>query len=177
VIVGVGHVARTGKDTFAAALVEGHGFTRLAFADALRNVAYESNPSTRTLFDEVGWEQAKTIYPGVRQYLIDLGTACRRHIALDVWIQAVDRQIEPGRDYVVTDVRYPNELEWLQARGGISVRVDRPGVVALPNAADQALVGCDTWAEVIRNDGTVDDLVRRAGLFVQQAREGQYAER
>lgn len=167
-IVGVGHVARAGKDSFAAALVERHGFVRIAFADALREVAYGSNPFIRSTVDQHGWEASKTIYPGVRRYLVDLGNACRQKLGEDVWIQALGRQLEPGVDYVIPDVRYPNELAWLQqviwpypARG-IAVKVNRPGVDPLPNVADQALADCTEWDHVVANDGTLDDLADKA---------------
>lgn len=39
----IGH-ARTGKDTFAARLVEDHGYRRVAFADPLRRLAYALDP-------------------------------------------------------------------------------------------------------------------------------------
>jgi hypothetical protein len=171
-IVGVGHVARAGKDSFAAALVERHGFTRIAFADALKQIAYESNPSTRSIVDQYGWEAAKTSHPGVRRYLVDLGNACRKRLGEDVWIQALARQLEPGVDYVIPDVRYPNELAWLQQIidlgtwpfqvRGIAVKVNRPGVEALPNVADQALADCDDWDVIVENDGTLDDLGDKA---------------
>jgi hypothetical protein len=158
VLIGLGHTARVGKDTVARILVKEHGFTRLAFADVLRAVAYESNPSVRRHVDLVGWESAKTAYPEDRDYLVALGNACRRRIGEDVWVNAVFDQLRAGADYVISDVRYPNELHRVTAEGGISVRVTRPGVEPLANIADRALAGFTGWDATIENNGTIDEL-------------------
>lgn len=169
-LIGLGHAARVGKDTAAEILVERHGFTRLAFADALRDVAYESNPDVRRLVDYHGWDTAKVAYPKVRQYLIDLGNACRNHISPDVWVEAVFNQILAGRDYVISDVRYPNELHAIVDHGGVAVKITRPGIEPMENVADQALAGFCGWGQVVENGGTQDDLAEALSALVTHHR-------
>lgn len=156
-LIGLGHSARVGKDTVGGLLAQDHGFITVAFADALRSVAYDSREDVRDLVDVLGWDVAKTEHPWVRDYLIALGNACRSHIGSGVWIDAVLRD-DHAQDLVITDVRYPNEAEAILARGGYVYRVTRPGVEPLPNVADQALVGWTGWTGEIVNDGTIEDL-------------------
>ena len=164
-MIALGHAARTGKDALAEILVRDHGFTRIAFADALRSVVYDSNPKVRELVDRMGWDGAKVVHPSVRQALIDVGNACRRHIAQDIWIRAVAEQVAPDSRIVVPDLRYPNEFEWASAVG-CTVKVIRPGVDPLPNVADQALVGETRWTHTIHNDGSLEDLAVAAKKLV-----------
>lgn len=55
-IIGLSGYARSGKDTAAEVLVEQFGFTRVAFADKLREVLYELNPIVDFLGREVAVE-------------------------------------------------------------------------------------------------------------------------
>ena len=58
-LIGLGHTARVGKDTCANILVEHHGFTAVAFADALREFVYNTNEQVRAIVDHMGWEHGK----------------------------------------------------------------------------------------------------------------------
>lgn len=169
-IIGAGHAAQVGKDTLADILVKDHGFTRLAFADALKQLVYETMPSVSFLVDLYGWENGKTVYPAqVRQPLVDVGNAARRILGEDVWLNAVALQIESGRDYVISDTRYPNEVEWVKQHG-IAVKITRPGFAPLSNVADQALADYADWDHTIDNDGSVDDFAAKVDKLLQNIR-------
>jgi hypothetical protein len=61
-----------------------------------------------------------------------LGTEWGRNlIGPDLWIRAwqaaVDR-VQAGQPVVADDVRFPNEVEAIRKRGGLVIRVVRPGV-------------------------------------------------
>jgi Deoxynucleotide monophosphate kinase len=45
------------------------------------------------------------------------------------WVDALDKVIEPGHSdalYVITDVRFPNEAEYISRNNGIVIKVNRP---------------------------------------------------
>ena len=156
-LIAFGHTARVGKDTCGALLVRHHGFERVAFADALRTFVYRTHPEVRRLVDSMGWEEAKLAHPLVRKTLVDVGNVGRRVVGEDVWVRAAFRGVTADR-VAITDLRYRNEARAIRDRGGLLVRVTRPGVEPLPNVADQALIDFDGWDAVIANDGTLDDL-------------------
>jgi len=153
IIIGLTGYAGAGKDTMGEVMVEHYGFHRLAFADAVRDMALALDPyleikggpgpfGTIELYRlseylEVckgDWNEAKK-HPEVRQTLQRLGTECVRNILGDnQWIDVIERKIVPislnhGRDrFVITDVRFPNEDDrlhtWFDAK---LVRIHREG--------------------------------------------------
>lgn len=172
-IIGLGHTARVGKDTCAGLLIEHHGYARVAFADALKDFVYAIDSDVRLAVNLFGWEDAKA-NPANRRKLVDIGNSARGIIGADVWIRAALARVTSGRT-VITDVRYPNEVEAVRSIGGVVVKVERPGFEPLPNVADQALADFDEWDAVICNDGTVEDLARKVdGLIAASRRRNSW---
>jgi hypothetical protein len=152
VVIGLTGKARSGKDTAAGYLVREYGFTRLGYADAVKEMALAIDPlligpvytdSTTTpsspmygqcprLSDairEYGWEVSKNEYPELRRFLQRLGTeAVRGVLGQDTWIEKVWKKIYDGPangKYVISDVRFPNEAERIDHEGGSVVRIIR----------------------------------------------------
>lgn len=185
-IIGLGHVARVGKDTVAEFLEKEHGYTRLAFADELRRLAVKVNPIVGPNYRlgnaiaDHGWEGAKTQFPEVRIFLQHLGTACRDVFNEKIWVNRVADQIyeNPRRDYVITDVRFRNECDVLKRFDNEIpvklVKVFRPGYVASGHVSETALINY-AWDYVLDNTGTIDDLghavVRMLDAFAPVASE------
>jgi hypothetical protein len=172
-IVGIGHVARVGKDIAAGALSRDLGFQRRAFADKLKDLAYAANPLVTSSVSTtnvgagrgrlawvvagMGWEEAKNVYPEVRRFLQDLGLGAREVFGEDFWVKQAVAGVGK-KDVVFSDVRFHSEAEALHALGGKLIRIDRPGRVAEGHVSETALAGFDGWDAVIVNDGTVQDL-------------------
>lgn len=168
--------ARSGKDTVGARLVSRYGYTRLAFADPLKEMALGVNPwiiydcpgffsgeKTRLadLVEHVGWERAKEEYPEVRRTLQTMGESVRR-IDPDFWINALLEILRetPG-PAVVTDVRYPNEARALTRKGFRLVRIVRPGIEPpAPYGNHISETALDDYATPVTvvNSGTLEDL-------------------
>jgi hypothetical protein len=175
-LIGLGGFARSGKDESARALT-GEGWQREAFADRLKVLAHKLDPllphegtwfRLAEVVDRAGWEHAKTL-PAVRAYLQDVGVAARDTIGSDVWVTPVLRCLGPGRRLVVTDVRFPNEIDAVRDAGGVLILVTRPGVAAVNGHVSEAAAADESlWDHVVVNDGTVDQLhaqVRAVAAF------------
>lgn len=139
-LIGLVGRKRSGKDSLAKTLIEERGYTRLAFADALKDAALELDPIIAASPNggapyrlswwvrEFGWEAAKETYE-VRRTLQAFGTAVRTHVKESAWLDVVASAIkETSGPIAVTDVRYPNEADLIQELGGVLVRVMRPGL-------------------------------------------------
>jgi len=173
-IIGIAGFAQSGKDTLANYLVENHGYTRVAFADTLRGMLYETNPIVALVYDEnyreitrvqnvvnaIGWEGAKAEYPEIRELLQRLGTeAGRKHIADDIWSRTVFERPHAAK-LVIPDVRFPNEAKAIKDRGGTIVRVKRNGYE--PINAHVSETAYDGFDIVVENNGTPEEMFQSA---------------
>lgn len=178
-LIGISGKARNGKDTAGAFLCDAHGYKRFAFADPLKQMAYDIDPridaihGLRWLVDQMGWEEAKNI-PEVRRFLQALGRAARDNLDKGVWIRAtmrdVDRHIKDGGKALITDMRYENETEAVAKRDGFLLRIERPGFLETgDDLSETALDDYDEWDGVVVNDGTVHDLAVAIDDLLQPA--------
>jgi len=134
-LIGLHGKAGSGKDTAARALAQ-CGWAKLALADPLRELLVYMNPTIvgrfhrgylADLVDKHGWDKLKREEPAVRDLMQRTGEAGRRAFGQDFWIrQASMRLNRETRNVIVTDVRYPNEAEWIRESGGIVVRIFWP---------------------------------------------------
>lgn len=110
-VIGFGHRARSGKDTAAAAIVKTiDGAQRFSFADdlyAVARVMYGMTTKDAPLLQRIGVEA--------------------RNTDPDVWIRSVYFKIVEARPRlaVIPDVRFPNEMAFVKALGGITIKMSR----------------------------------------------------
>ena len=161
-IVGLGHYARTGKDEAALALVA-DGWQRVSFADPVRELTLATNPQIARLVNVGGWDQAK-VHPTVVHVMEDIGRIIRRDFGPDAFIDAALRRITK-LNVVVTDVRYPNEVQRLRELDAVLIKVERPGV-GPSRPSDRHLIGYRGWDHHLENDGTVEQLHDRIRQIV-----------
>lgn len=91
----------------------------------------------------------------VRDFLQKLGTdAMRMGLHDNVWVNALMADYQPldidplteaetMPNWIITDVRFPNEAQAIKDKGGIIIRVDRPGVKPINNHLSE--IGLDGW--------------------------------
>ncbi|MET9425639.1 hypothetical protein ABZY06_33885 [Streptomyces sp. NPDC006540] len=171
--------ARSGKDTIAQRLITTRQYTRVAFADPLKELALSVGPVVDNgnagyqfqfarlseVVNAVGWERAKDEYPEVRRFLQALGQSVRE-LDESFWLNIASRKIATAAGWnlpvVVTDVRYRNEADALRAAGFKMVRVLRKGVpdVGGAHASETELDDYPTDA-LVCNFGSLDALYQR----------------
>lgn len=112
----------------------------------------------------------------VRELLQKLGTeAMRDGLHENVWVNALFADYKPkctpkdafNKDlpnWIITDMRFPNEMEAVVKKGGITIRVVRnqirTGNLILEHPSETALDGHTMHYEII-NDGTIEDLIEK----------------
>lgn len=174
-LVGISGYAQSGKDTFAQVLVQNYGFTRMAFADLLRQVLYTLNPivdpivgfRVHDFVDDYGWDYAKQNVPEIRRLLQRMGTEAGRDLlGEDLWVNAAFATMNPSLDYCIPDMRFPNEAARVVDNGGITVRINREGIVPVNNHPGE--VALDNWSfdYVVDNNSTIDYLEEVADSIV-----------
>lgn len=168
----IGH-AGCGKDTVAAHLMR-RGYTRVAFADAVRNVMLSVNPLVsrdglrlRDVVEAHGWDRAKREIPEVRVLLQGLGAGVRDELGETTWLDHALHQLDALHGpVVVTDVRYPNEGLALRNRGFTLVWVQRPGVGPANGHPSETDIPVELAHATLLNDGSIQELHARVDALV-----------
>lgn len=166
-LVGVCGKAGAGKDTIADYLVNNHGFKKIALADPIKRMVKDVFVlDDHTVYDRVAREQPLPQWNNwsVRKLLQTIGTELfRRNIDDSVWVKSLWYRVQsdPTSNYVVSDIRFPNELEYLQKNCSsfFAIKVKREGCdggVGLKGHESEAY-DLDT-NYILENNGTYDDL-------------------
>lgn len=179
-IIGINGKAGSGKDTIGDRLVSCHNFKRDNLAAPLKRLVedvFVIDPAI--MKDRARREQPLPNWPPwtPRKLLQYIGTEMfRSAIGEDVWVKSLCMRIQKAEpaDWVITDVRFPNELDGLRRVFGNnfrSIRVDRPGHNGAPSgianhASEAYALETDV---VIVNSGTLDDLYQKVDKFMLTA--------
>src|SRR4249920_3286363 len=138
-IIGLVGFIGSGKSTVGDTLCKEFSFQRLNFADPVKDVTslifswprhlLEGDTDESREFRETvdPWWSEKFGYEVIPRYMLQLtGTEAGRNVFhTDLWVHSLARKILPDRNYVVTDVRFPNEIDFIRKSGGYAVRVCR----------------------------------------------------
>lgn len=175
-IIGLSGYARSGKDTVADILVRDHGFTKLSFAQPMRDALYALNPIVGLRLDtdarvqdviaEHGWDGYKESRYGneIRELLQRLGTEVGREMFGEAfWVMAAEgvmlNMLNDGKKVVFTDVRFINEAEMIdEYNDGQVWRVRRPGVFPANEHASETSMDDWDFESYIDNNGSLEDL-------------------
>lgn len=136
-IIGLVGKKGSGKDTVADYLVSKRKFTKKAFADPLKKVIQQLflvNPEQ--LSDPVKKEECDSRWNlSPRQMMQMVGTnMVRDQLGTDFWIQHMEFSYSDDSDVVISDVRFQNEADWVEKKGGILIRIQNP--ISSPNHQD-----------------------------------------
>jgi len=205
-LVGVVGFIGSGKGTVGEFLIKNHNFVTDSFAKSLKDAASAIFGWDREMLegatDKARFEREqrdrywsekldiKDFSPRVGLQL--LGTEAGRNIFGDnIWIAGVEKRwLDADKpDTVITDCRFPNEIELIRKLGGCVLRVSRgpepdwyqdmlffnkglcdeddlrmirqqKATKSIPHESETAWIGCD-FDENISNDGKIEDLEKK----------------
>lgn len=156
----------------------------------------DSKQCTKEEYEEevkINWQTAyKTVYTP-RLLLQHIGTELFRNQIIDgIWVNALMSEYKPKEElvgttpeniqwgevypnWIITDTRFPNELQAVKDKGGINIRVNRPKERELilrnatsiidtrktlePEHKSETALDNATFDYTIENDGTLDELI------------------
>ena len=139
-LIGVVGFIGSGKDTAADYLVNFHGFRRDSFAATLKDAVADIFGWDRTLIEgrttesrewrecQDDWWSKRLGMPITPRWILQQwGTeVCRQGFHDDIWIASLENKIRKTNDnMVITDVRFPNEINAIKNSGGKVFRVKR----------------------------------------------------
>ena len=161
-IIGLSGYAQSGKDEVASILVESYGFTRVAFADKIRELLYEMNPNfhdtlLQQAVDREGWDEVKKDQ-SVRRMMQNLGVGVRKLFGENFWIKEALYALPTEGKFVFTDVRFTNEAEMIKLNEGQIWRVKRPNVEAVNGHVSEHDLDDYKFDQILKNEGSLDEL-------------------
>jgi len=127
-IIGIGGNARSGKDTLASNLVSILGelnikAEKVSFANALRQSVDDF--LLREL-DISAFTEDKKEKDIIRPFLVFWGTDIMRGRDQNVWVKKLQNSLKEDQVNIISDLRFTNELDWIQNNNGVSVMLSRP---------------------------------------------------
>lgn len=210
-IVGLVGFINSGKGSVASTLVENFGFRQDSFAASLKDACsvifdwprhmLEGDTTESRQWREIvdPWWSAKlgieNFSPRLALQLV--GTdALRNNFNQDLWFLTLQNRIRknPDQSVVISDVRFPNEIKFIQENGGTLIRISRGPNPAWYETAMMANKGnsiakdimektytsahFSEWAWVgskvdfeINNDGNLDDLKNKVKDIINLVRQ------
>lgn len=187
-IIGICGLIGSGKGSVADILVENHNFKKLSFADKLKDGVsavfgwdrdmLEGDTDRSRIWREKAdefWtsETGDTVSP--RLVLQLFGTDCMRQGFFDgIWVSLVKQKIleSPDTNWVIPDVRFPNEIKMIQGVNGSVWQIRRGELPTwFLDKRDKSIEPTDVhaseWAwidkdsafeQIIQNDQSLDEL-------------------
>ena len=200
-IIGLVGFIGAGKGTVADILVEKHGFIKESFANSVKDAVSVifgwdrsslegDTPESRRWREQPDefWSNklGKEFSPRLALQL--MGTEAGRDVFhTNLWVYTVQRRCERNKNYVIADVRFPNEIKAIREAGGKIIRVKRGTeptwwgeALATNRVKENNLmqqyypeVHYSEWAwigeeidETIENDKSLEELAKRVDLVI-----------
>ena len=168
-LIGVCGKAGAGKDTIGDYFIKNYQFQKIALADPIKRLVKDVFVlDDNTVHDRVFREQELADWPGwsVRKLLQYIGTELFREKIDDaIWVKSLWRRVQnnPDINYVVCDIRFPNELQYFKDQGQfISIKVTRPGFNGSVGLSGHASEAYDLKGDIeIVNDGDIESLYNK----------------
>ena len=211
-IIGLVGLIGSGKGTAGDILVKDFGFKADSFAKGVKDACAAVFGWDRALL-EGDTDDSRAFREAIDPYwshalgrpdftpraaLQLMGTEAGRNVfGADLWVHALFNRLDKNTNYVITDARFPNELNAIKKHGGKNIWIQRGGLpdwydtayglnhvaftngtgtVAVPTKTMDALPHYSEWAwighpdiyTVITNNGTIDQLRNALATLVSQ---------
>ena len=203
-IIGITGLKGSGKDTIGDIICKNFDFQKVAFADKLKDIVSVLfdwdrkmlsgfTPEDRAIREQPDefWSKKfeKEFTP--RMALQKIGTeVMRNNLDKSIWVYCLERKlINEDGNFVITDVRFRNEIEMIKRLGGTIIRVERGERPEWWNLAgefntlnlndyngkflplmkvhnsERDWIDIDKPAKIFENNGTIEDLEKEVINF------------
>lgn len=174
-IVGMAGKAGSGKDTAAEYISEAlrarsRKTASFAFADPIRTMLLALGVPIAAMVERKKKELPMPEFGGAsyRQMAQTLGTEWGRGcMGNSFWVSRMASRVEHEQqraplDFIlITDVRFPNEADWIRSQGGVVVQVERPSAKPVRDHVSEVVALKSD--HLLSNDADLQNLRSRCG--------------
>lgn len=144
---------------------------------------YLQYSTTRLVSSEQPYSHIPKDRMTVRMLLQEVGTdALREVIHPQIWVNALFADYKPEKDrligladrthdypdWIITDTRFKNEAKAVKDRGGILIRVNRPGIETGNHPSEVDLDNYKDFDYKIENNSSIEELVSKVKKVLQK---------
>lgn len=193
-IIGLAGRMRSGK-TELSKICETYGYERLYFAlplkqlisklidktidevNELKNIESEyilSDNKIKLLSDEtniplniINQTIKNKIFHTTREMLQFIGTDIIRNFNKDWHVNKIQEMIDTNKNYIIDDVRFPNEKQMIENNGGILFFIIRPNLENISNHESEISLKWQNFDNIIINDVSLEQLKFKWETFIK----------
>ena len=128
-VIGFAGYVGSGKTSLANYYIQNHGFTKLSFADKIREIMVVLGVSMEVLRDPVAKEKPHPALCGAtpRAFMEGIGKLARDLTQDRLWLMQFMGAAQGRPLIVIDDVRHQNEADLVKEMGGMVFRLRVPG--------------------------------------------------
>lgn len=184
-IIGISGRMGSGKDTVAKMIQEIDAKYRgeetsiweiKKYASALKKIASILTGVPETMFEipefkeknmPENWRNTNGYLMTYREFLQRLGTeAVRNNIHHNAWVNALMSSCTYKDNWIITDVRFHNEMDAIKKKNGIIIRVTRSDQDHKSYHISENALDSETFDFVIENEGGLTELRNKVEQFM-----------
>lgn len=177
-IIGISGKLGSGKDTLADFIIKNDPeFKKVSFANKLKRIgAFLTGTDEHLWFTQEGKNiELHNWCMTIGQFQQKLGTeAIREGLHSEAWVLSLFADLTPTSKWIITDVRFPNEIEAVTKRHGVTVRINGdPAKVRatstrdLNHPSETSLDNYQNFDYVYTNNNSLVELENFAKLILQ----------
>lgn len=179
-IIGLCGAQGAGKDTVGGILESKHGFVKLAFASAIKDILSALFSWPRDMLEGLTtesreWRETPNEYWSNKLAIQDfsprramqiVGTDLfRNHLNQDIWINIIENKImtlresDPNINIVITDCRFANEFDMIRKFSeAMIIKIVKDTHVELTPAHSSENDWTNVDCEILQNNGSIESL-------------------
>jgi len=171
VLVALSGKARVGKDTLADYICSEYQGVSAAFAQPITATAKFMGFSDEEMYHRK--ERCNSVIGlSVRAFKQRFGESMRKEFGSTIFIRVLKARMDkimmspnPPKVFVISDLRFPDELQMVREWGGKIIRIQRDVPAVRADFSETALDNYRDWDCVIDNNGTMDELFEQFNVF------------
>lgn len=167
-LIGLTGRARSGKSIAAEHLISTYWLEHYAFADPLRDGLMAIFNLDSKDFEGDQKERPLTwLGRSPRELMQSMGTEWARNtVHQDIWVKLaeqnldyINRAMSEVIGFVVSDVRFENEADFIRKRGGTVIHISRKDTPSVNPHISEAGVAVRQDDLILRNNGTIEEFL------------------